>query len=117
MEGTPALTASTQRLAEERVFLVGDAATYVEPFTGEGIRWALESGKGVMPLVETSIDQWNGGLIDRWEQWYKDNIVAQQRLCKTLSRGLKRPVFRWFAHQGLRFTPSVAAKVIQQINS
>ena len=70
-----------------------------------------------MPLVETSIDQWNGGLIDRWEQWYNDNIVAQQRLCKTLSRGLKRPVFRWFAHQGLRFTPSVAAKVIQQINS
>ena len=116
-KGTPALTASTQRLAEERVFLVGDAATYVEPFTGEGIRWALESGKGVMPLVETSIDQWNGGLIDRWEQWYNDNIVAQQRLCKTLSRGLKRPVFRWFAHQGLRFTPSVAAKVIQQINS
>ena len=116
-KGSLALTASTQRLAEERVFLVGDAATYVEPFTGEGIRWALESGKGVMPLVETSIDQWNGGLIDRWEQWYKDNIVAQQRLCKTLSRGLKRPVFRWFAHQGLRFTPSVAAKVIQQINS
>ena len=116
-KGTPALTASTQRLAEERVFLVGDAATYVEPFTGEGIRWALESGKGVRPLVEAAVDRWNDDLTDRWEDWYNNNIVAQQRLCKTLSRGLKRPVFRWIAHQGLRFTPSVAAKVIQQINS
>jgi len=116
-KGTPALTASTQRLAGERVFLVGDAATYVEPFTGEGIRWALESGKGVMPLVESTVDRWDRGLIDRWERWYNNNIVAQQRLCKTLSRGLKRPAFRWIAHQGLRFTPSVAAKVIQQINS
>ena len=116
-KGTPALTAKAQCLADERVFLVGDAATYVEPFTGEGIRWALESGKGVMPLVEATIDRWNDALIDRWENWYQNNIVAQQRLCKTLSQGLKRPVFRWFAHQGLRFTPSVAGKVIQQINS
>jgi len=116
-KGTPALTATTQRLAEERVFLVGDAASYVEPFTGEGIRWALESGTGVMPLVETAVDCWNDNLIERWENWYNDNIVARQRLCKTLSNGLKRPVFRWIAHQGLRFTPSVAAKVIQQINS
>ena len=116
-KGTPALTATTQRLAEERVFLVGDAASYVEPFTVEGIRWALESGTGVMPLVETAVDCWNDNLIERWENWYNDNIVARQRLCKTLSNGLKRPVFRWIAHQGLRFTPSVAAKVIQQINS
>ena len=116
-KGTPALTAASQRLAQERVFLVGDAASYVDPFTGAGIRWALESGKGVAPLVETALRGWDAALIDQWQQWYSENIAAQQRLCRTLSRGLKRPTFRWIAHQGLRFTPSVAAKVIQQINS
>ena len=39
--GTPGLTRRTRPLARDRLFYLGDAAGYVEPFTGEGIAWAL----------------------------------------------------------------------------
>ena len=38
--GTPGLTRRTRPLARDRLFYLGDAAGYVEPFTGEGIAWA-----------------------------------------------------------------------------
>lgn len=40
----PTLTART-RVASERVVLVGDAAGAVEPFTGDGIAFAVQSGR------------------------------------------------------------------------
>ena len=39
------LTRATLTPARERLFLVGDAARVVEPFTGEGIYYALRSGE------------------------------------------------------------------------
>ena len=44
---TPPLTHASPLLGShsERIFRVGDAAGYVEPFTGEGIGWALASGR------------------------------------------------------------------------
>lgn len=44
---TPALTRSAPLVAggSGRILRIGDAAGYVEPFTGEGIGWALSSGR------------------------------------------------------------------------
>ena len=39
--GTPLLTRRESRLAANRLFLLGDAAGYAEPFTGEGMTWAV----------------------------------------------------------------------------
>ena len=49
--GTPLLSRRVSSVAAERVFLLGDAAGYVEPFTGEGMAWALTSGIAVAPLA------------------------------------------------------------------
>ena len=47
--GTPALTRSAAHSGAERLLLIGDAAGYVEPFTGEGMTWALEAARAVVP--------------------------------------------------------------------
>src|SRR5439155_22260174 len=39
------LTRAPIRVAQENLFLIGDAARVVEPFTGEGIFYALRSGE------------------------------------------------------------------------
>ena len=49
--GTLPLTRSSLTLAAERVFLLGDAAGYVEPFTGEGMGWAIASAVSVVPYA------------------------------------------------------------------
>lgn len=114
--GTPPLTCRASRLAAERVFLVGDAAGYVEPFTGEGIRWALQSGMGVTPLLIRSQAAWRTDLVQQWEAWYHATIEPEQRLCRWLSGGLKRTPVRWIAHQTLRVRPGIASTIIQRLN-
>src|ERR1043165_2004376 len=57
--GTPLLTRSVFPPAAERVFLLGDAAGYVEPFTGEGMAWGLVSATRVVPLALRACRQWD----------------------------------------------------------
>ena len=116
-KGTPALTASADSTAGDRVFLIGDAAGYVEPFTGEGIRWALQSGIGVAPFVDLAVKQWDNKIAVDYQHWYRHTINAQQKLCRRLSTGLKQPVLRWAAHQALRIRPSLANSIIKRLNS
>ena len=54
--GTLPLTRRTSPIAGERFFLIGDATGYVEPFTGEGMAWALASGHAVAPLVVRALE-------------------------------------------------------------
>lgn len=115
--GTPALTAKAGSIAQDRIFLIGDAAGYVEPFTGEGIRWALESGIGVAPFVVDAVGDYDPQIESDYQKWYQQTIVKQQRLCRRLSAGLKRPVLRWAAHQALRWRPTLADAIIRRINS
>ena len=116
-KGTPPLTSIAESVAGDRVFLVGDAASYVEPFTGEGIRWALQSGIGVAPFVDSAVNHWQDKIADDYQHWYRGEIQSQQKLCRRLSAGLKKPVLRWAAHQALRLRPSLADSIIKRLNS
>ncbi len=115
--GTPPLTARAKRFADRRVFLVGDAASYVEPFTGEGIRWALESGLAVAPLAVSAAATWDDVLMVQWEQWYGAHIVRRQRMCRRISKGLKYSSARWLADRLLRLRPAIARSIIAQLNT
>ena len=90
-QGTPLLTRRAHRVASERAFLIGDAAGYVEPFTGEGIAWALAGGLAVAPLADRAADQWHASLADEWTTQYSRIVKRRQFLCKLLSRGLRYP--------------------------
>lgn len=115
--GTPPLTAGSPSIADDRVFVIGDAAGYVEPFTGEGIRWALENGMGVAPFVASAVSQWHPQIATDYRLWYQRTISSRQKLCRHLARGLKRSSLRWAAHQALRFRPSLATSIIKRLNS
>ena len=116
-KGTPPLTAATEVIAKDRVFLIGDAAGYVEPFTGEGVRWALQSGIGVAAFVNLAVAGWDIKIANDYQNWYRRTIHSQQKLCRRLSAGLKQPVLRWAAHQALRLRPSLANSIIKRLNS
>ncbi len=115
--GTPPLTTRPIPLGTERVFLIGDAAGYVEPFTGEGIRWALESGTGVAPFVAMSQNGWSPSILRSWEDWYRGNIRSEQKLCRLLTKGIRSRILRGAAHRVLCLAPVFANHVIKKINS
>lgn len=115
--GTPALTRTRQSVAGERLFVIGDAAGYVEPFTGEGMTWALMSAVLVEPLAVRAVQRWQPALEDEWRHRYRTAIGRRQHLCRWLSWSLRRPWLVRTAVSVLRRMPSLAAGTIRSINT
>jgi flavin-dependent dehydrogenase len=90
--GTPPLTRQRDRLADEGFFRIGDAAGYVEPFTGEGMSWAMNSALALGPLLHAARLGWSHQLGKEWETYHKRQVQSSQRLCRWLSRGLRHPM-------------------------
>ncbi|MFM1805261.1 MAG: hypothetical protein RL136_2140 [Planctomycetota bacterium] len=51
--GTPLLTRTRRRIAASGILVAGDAAGYIEPFTGEGMTWAITAGAAAGALAAT----------------------------------------------------------------
>src|SRR5262249_61026451 len=85
----PALTRQARRRAAERVFVIGDAAGYVEPFTGEGMAWALASGAAVVPLAAA---EWRPELMREWAARYRDVVSRRQAACRAAAAVLRHPL-------------------------
>jgi 2-polyprenyl-6-methoxyphenol hydroxylase-like FAD-dependent oxidoreductase len=89
--GTSWLTIAPTRVATERLFVLGDAAGYVEPFTGEGMSWAMASARSVIDLAVEAVDAWRPEHADRWCAIHRQRIRQRQTLCRWLARGLRHP--------------------------
>ena len=86
MAGTALLTRRRQTVAMPGLLIVGDAAGYVEPFTGEGMTWAARGGAQAGMLAATCTPQL---AAESWAQWHKGNVISQQRTCRVIARGLR----------------------------
>jgi flavin-dependent dehydrogenase len=106
--GTAPLTRQPRRRARERLFLLGDAAGYIEPFTGEGIAWALAAGRAIAPLAARAVRHWHPGLSREWDALYRRLIEPRQRICRIVATVLRSPVLTGTAVRLLAFAPRLA---------
>lgn len=106
--GTPPLTSLPQTVASQRVFLIGDAAGYVEPFTGEGMAAALESAAAVTPLVAQAARAWSPQLATAWQTIHRETVRNRQRTCEALAWILRRPWATFATLSTCRVWPAVA---------
>jgi menaquinone-9 beta-reductase len=114
--GTPALTRHALRLAHERVLVLGDAAGYVEPFTGEGMAWALASAVAITPLALRAVVNWQPSIGREWEQLYRETIANRQALCRRVAWGLRHPAMVRTVIKLLSRHPQLARPVINRLN-
>ncbi len=115
-KGTPPLTRRAGRLAFERLFLLGDAAGYIEPFTGEGIAWALASGAAAASLAARGVSAWDRGLEREWQAVHRRLVARRQRVCRATAALLRRPLLTRGLIAALAWTPVLAAPLIQYLN-
>ncbi|HEV3384064.1 MAG TPA: NAD(P)/FAD-dependent oxidoreductase [Gemmata sp.] len=115
-KGTPALTRKPAHIAAYRLFAVGDAAGYIEPFTGEGMAWAIISARLVAPIAVRAIDNWNEGQAEEWEALHRRVLGPRQRRCKVVARVLRSPLLRQLAVRSLSLFPYLARPVIASLN-
>lgn len=113
--GTPALTRFCARHATRRLFAIGDAAGYVEPFTGEGIAWALLAAAAVAPLVESGCAAWRDGLARDWERAFRRTVSAGRWPCRLLAGLLRSPGWSAWSLRFCRAFPVVPRMAIAHV--
>lgn len=80
------------RVAGGRVALVGDAAGYPEPFTGQGMCWALESSEALgQALRWEAAGRWTEASARRYRLLWRRRIGRGQGFCRLLAAALDRP--------------------------
>jgi menaquinone-9 beta-reductase len=111
--GTVSLTWRRSQPSAERTLYIGDAAGYVEPFTGEGITWALSAGRLAAAFLQ-------GGdvaqaRLDEWDALYEREIRKPQRLCRWMSRWLRHPILVRQTIGMINLCPWMARPIVRQI--
>lgn len=115
--GTPVLTRRPAAVAGHRLFAVGDAAGYIEPFTGEGIAWALVGAVALAPLAARAAERYDPAIERAWEAALDRRVRRRQRICRTLAAGLRRPLLVRTAVLALSRRPGLAGAVVRSINA
>ena len=115
-KGTPALTRRAKVLAGERWFAVGDAAGYVEPFTGEGMAWAVASAAALAPIAARAVQQWTPAHAREWEAAHRRAVGARQRTCRVVARVLRSPLLTTVAVRALAALPGLSRPVVAALN-
>ncbi|TVS03459.1 MAG: FAD-dependent oxidoreductase [Cyanobium sp. PLM2.Bin73] len=113
---TPALTRRATPLAGERFLVLGDAAGYVEPFTGEGMGWALTAAAAATPLVLAGVRAWQPALERQWIRTLQRQVGRRQRLCRGVAALLRQPVAAAALFQLARRVPPLPRRLIRQLN-
>jgi len=116
-KGTPRLTRHASLLAAERLFVLGDAASFVEPFTGEGIAWALQSAIAVAPLTARAVHDWKPNLEKEWTATFHRQVERRQIICRLTAGLLRWPRLTTMLVRLLAFLPSLSSPVIRQLSA
>ena len=111
--GTAPLTRQARRVSGHRLFGLGDATGYVEPFTGEGMAWAVAGAASLAPLLTAADGE---AVAKAWRATYRRHVVARQYPCRAIAALLRAPGLCGVAVRALQRWPAVAGPVVRQLN-
>jgi menaquinone-9 beta-reductase len=115
-KGTPPLTRTPRAVAGPRWFAVGDATGYVEPFTGEGMAWALAAAVAVVPVALRAVDHRTEHHAREWAATHRRVVTRRQTVCRIAARVLRSPGLCSAVVRGLNAIPALAAPVVKVLN-
>jgi menaquinone-9 beta-reductase len=106
------------------LIVAGDAARYVEPFTGEGMAWAVETG---IAAADCIADTWEkkvspkagsapSSLADIWIPRTQSIARRRQWICRALSRALASPSIAKCVIPAAKLAPWAVKMTIRQLN-
>lgn len=115
-QGTTPLSCRTSPPAGRRMFFVGDAAGYIEPFTGEGMAWAIASGAAVAALAHQAARRYSADLPRRWVAERARLLRGRMRLCRLVTQSLRYQRLTELNVTLLGHLPFLATPVIRWLN-
>ena len=103
--GTLPLTRTSRLVAARRLFKIGDAASYVEPFTGEGMSWAITDAVNLSELLASSNAEDCDRIAAVWNEQWQSKLKSKQWVCRGLAGLLRRPRMASASLMAARFLP------------
>jgi len=104
-----------REVAGEGILAVGDACGYVEPFTGEGIAWAIRGACSLAHLLTQSGPAWTEDLALAWKTAYANEVARRQGWCKMLQALTRMPTAAAACMQLGKWFPSIPQRVAERI--
>jgi len=106
--GTGLLRSAPAVVAQQGAFLLGDAAGYLEPITGEGISWALEEALLLSQIITSN-------TINKEDAWVKTHAAFKKsrfRPCSFISRLARSPrLFMFLASLIDKYRPDLISGI------
>jgi flavin-dependent dehydrogenase len=113
--GTPPLTRRRRELTWRSTLVVGDCAGYVEPFTGEGMGWALMAGGEAGRLCELALAApaaQRENMLAGWTRRWHELLVRRRTMCGVVAGVARRPAVTAGLVSFARLMPGVAARAM-----
>ena len=104
-----------RRAGLERLIAIGDAAGYVEPFTGEGMTWGMMSAIAAADLIASSADDLSR-LGDAWNRQLSSLLRTRRLACRAVTSALRFPLARRAIAATLSQWPGIATPLIHHLN-
>ena len=118
----------TRRSGHGRVLAIGDAAGYVEPFTGEGMTWAMKSGIASAQLIADQVASSQclpgplhedastlSSLGDQWARKSQELLKTEKRTCRVVTSMLRSSAARMVAAKTLAVFPGLARPLLDHL--
>ncbi|MCU0688337.1 MAG: FAD-dependent monooxygenase [Phycisphaerales bacterium] len=106
MMGTGLLTRSRGRHSAPGLLVAGDSAAYVEPFTGEGMTWAIAQGRAAGELAAVACGEGEAArrawmtMPEAWSRVQRGGLSRRRATCGLV---------RWIARRGSMRRPAIVA--------
>ncbi|WP_417388178.1 NAD(P)/FAD-dependent oxidoreductase [Gimesia sp.] len=115
-KGTLPVTRKTLRPVGKRLFVLGDAAGYLEPFTGEGMANAITEGVAVAQLVPEGLRHWDSAVEQKWLSTHYALTDGRLFWCRWLTRLLRSPIAVGWGLRLFHLFPGMARPIVARLN-
>lgn len=114
-KGTPLLTRRRSRLAGANVLIAGDAGGYVEPFTGEGMSWALATGAAAGNHASAIVHE--RASSKEWPTVANSIVRASRVRCMMTAHLLRHPMLLQAVMSTAKIFPAAADRIASAFGS
>lgn len=113
---TPQLTRRSTKCGSHRIILLGDSLGYVEPFTGEGMSWALQTAELSLPVMLKGLTHWSDDIVNQWESILRERVVQKQWICRMLTQMIRSPIRARWAARLCQYAPPIRSWVMNKVS-
>jgi menaquinone-9 beta-reductase len=114
--GTPYLTRRRARVAADGLLVIGDAAGYVEPLTGEGMAWAMQQAILAVPIIAAAVGRSGTRYAENWQPQYERLFRYRRNVCRAAGWLRRNQRFGDLVLRMLARMPGLAAPWVRAVN-